>query len=643
MGLAVSVRLWWRRSRFWWRLSAGAAGVGVIGLVVAVWFPGAIQGAIVGGAVTAVATAAAFEVQDQWRRRTEVVNSLPAQLEILSPDGGLPLVRDVSDAIAVGVHPAAALGVGNEAERVPPYIARDFEKELRAALRQNGFTLLVGESTAGKTRAAFEAMRLELGHCRFVVPSSREALLGLSPSLDEAGDYVVWLDDLERFLGAGGLTLSVLHRLLLPPVRTIVLATMRSHEYERYRDRFEGEKANTDRDIWREGRAVLRQAKPIYVDRRWTAQETVRARAHASDPRLAQALASADRFGIAESLAAGPELAEAWRHAWGPGHHPRAAALVAAAVGARQAGYHRPLPLAVLERMHEAYLAKRGGPDLRPESWPEAVQWALAPTFPGAANSLLIGSAEDGYLAFDYLIDLAGHSSMPDVSWSALAEHATGQEAFMIATFALYEGRHDRAVHGYRRAADAGDPSAEAILGDLGTPFRPAPESLKQARQHLSQLQRELGSDHPESLSAEQCVVLFTMHCGLPAEALDLANDLLARAETILGSEHRTVLALKIDIGSCTYKLGDIQDGLYKLDAATEETSRALGPRNYTTLIRRIAIVNLLTEAGRVEVARQRLAELDADIFSFPTWHSITSELQKANTRLAERQQSEGA
>jgi hypothetical protein len=129
-----------------------------------------------------------------------MVSSLPTALEIFSSTGGFPLVRDVSDAVAVGVHPAAALEVAGEADRVPPYITRDFEPELHAALRRNGFTLLVGESTAGKTRAAFEAMRLLLGGCRFVVPSSREALLGLLPSLDEAGDYVVWLDDLERSL-----------------------------------------------------------------------------------------------------------------------------------------------------------------------------------------------------------------------------------------------------------------------------------------------------------------------------------------------------------------------------------------------------------------------------------------------------------
>jgi len=575
-------------------------------------------------------TTAVLGVQAQWRRRSDVVNSLPVALEIASSRGGFPLVRDVSDAVAAGVHPAAVLEVAGEANRVPPYITRDFEPELHAALRREGFTLLAGESTAGKTRAAFEAMRLLLGGCRFVAPSSREALPGLLPSLDEAGDYVVWLDDLERFLGPGGLTLSVLHRLLSPPVRTVVLATMRSHEYDRYRDRVEGEMAGAERDVWREGRAVLRQAQIIYVNRRWTAQETIRVQAHASDHRLAQALATADRFGIAESLAAGPELAEAWQHAWTPGHHPRGAALVAAAVGARRAGYHRPLPQAVLERMHEAYLAQRGGSDLRPESLRDAARWALAPTFPGGANSLLIGSAEVGYLAFDYLIDLPDPGTMPDASWAVLLEHATGYEAYTLAEHAIIEGRYDQAIRGYLRGAEAGNPIAEANLADFGTPVRPALESLERAQHYLSQLQHELGPDHAQTLRAEQCVVMLTMLSGRDAEALTLAQDLMPRAEPILGPEHRTVLALKTNIAWCTYALGDVDDGLRKLDSVVEECSRALGPRNTTTVLRRISTVKMLTEAGRVDAARERLAELKADYSDFPPGHVVAMELQKA-------------
>ncbi|NEA68365.1 hypothetical protein [Streptomyces sp. SID12488] len=110
------------------------------------------------------------------------------------------------------------------------------------------------------------------------------------------------------------------------------------------------------------------------------------------DPRLIRALAGDERFGVAELLAAGPELVEAWRHAWMPGRHPRAAALVAAAVDARRAGYHRPLPAEILQQLHEGYLVRRGGVELRPESFSEALNWALPPTVPAGANSLVLGN-----------------------------------------------------------------------------------------------------------------------------------------------------------------------------------------------------------------------------------------------------------
>lgn len=632
----MSARFWWRRSRFWWQLSGAAAGAAAVGLAVAVWVPSSRAG-IAGAAVTAVVTGAILGVQARWRRRAEMISSLPAALDISSSAGGFPLVRDMSDAIAVGVHPAAALETPGGVDRVPPYVARDFEPQLGSSLERNGLTLLVGESASGKTRAAFEAMRLMLDDFRFVMPASREALAGLLPSLDTAGNYVVWLDDIERFLGTGGLTLSVLHRLLLPPARTIVLATMRSHEYDRYRDRAEADTAEAERDIWREGRAVLRQAHVIHVNRRWTAQEKTRARAHAADHRFAQALATADRFGIAESLAAGPELAEVWRDAWAPGRHPRGAALVAAAVGARQAGYHRPLPQTVLERMHEAYLAERGGPDLRPESMREAMQWALAPTFPGAANSLLIGSAAGGYLAFDYLIDLPGPSGMPDASWNALAGHATGHDAYMFAISALQEGRYDRFVQGCLRAAQTGSPLAEGELRDFGMPLGPASESLRRARQRMAQLRRELGPEHADTLEAEQCVVVVLMQSSRHAEALTLAQELTARAEDILGPEDRLVLALRWNIGCCKYTLGH-DDGLRTIDSAVEEASRVLGPSDSATVLRSIGVVRMLTEAGQTDSARERLTALEASYPDLPSWHVFRLQVQQAEDQLAARQ-----
>lgn len=629
------LRVWRRRYRLWVRSSILVAAGATVGLIAAAWLPNAWAGGL-GAVVTAVVTTAVLGAQAEWERRANEVRRRPSAIAISSARGGFPLVRELSDAIAVGVHPATAVDVSGELDRVPPYIPRDIEPELMAALGNDGFVLLVGESTAGKTRAAFEAMRQRLGTYRFVSPSSREALPNLLEYLGEIGNYVVWLDDLERFLGSGGLTQSLLRRLLAPPVRTVVLATMRSHEYDRYRDRVEEELAGTSREIWRDGRAVLRQARVIHVDRRWTERERTRAQAYRGDIRVAQALAAADRFGVAESLAAGPELAEAWRDAWTPGRHPRGAALVAAAVGARRFGYHHPLPVSVLEKMHAPYLMQRGGAQLRPESLEEAVRWASAPTFPNGANSLLIGSAEQGYVAFEYLIDLPVIDDIPEPSLSALLEYKTGPDAYVIAEYSLRAGYRDQAIAGYRRAATTGNSIGNAMLIEMGIPILSASESLERAQSHLRRIRSEFGRSHPETIQAEQSVLICTFHNGQYADALVLAQQLIERGGLILGPQHRSVLAAKFSAASCTFKLGNLDDGLVQLDAAVEEAARVLGPLDTAVATRRIDIVHFLIDAGQTQAAWSRLAEIQADYSAFPPDHTVSAEIQIAVNHLAD-------
>ena len=625
----ISMHLLRKRYRWQLRVSVLVAGGTAIGLLAAAWVPVAWAG-VLGGSITAMISAIILGTQTEWRRRSEIIRHLPVRLEVSTKRGKFPLVRELSNPIAVGVHPAAAIEDAGMIDRIPPYVARDIEPDLHAALQREGFVLLVGESAAGKTRAAFEATRLLLGSFRFVAPSSRDALPPVLEILEETDNYVVWLDDLERFLGVGGLTAAVLHRLLAPQVHTIVVATMRSHEYDRYRDRAETEFIGADRDVWRESRAVLRQAQILHLERRWTAKELSRAQAHASDHRLARALAVADRFGVAETLAAGPELAETWRNGWTPGHHPRGAALVAAAVGARRFGHHGPLSMPVLECMHSAYLAEREGPELRPEPMAEAIQWATTPTFANGANSLLIGSEENGYLAFDYLIDLPLSGTMPDSSWSFLVDAADAPDAYSLGGYATRAGQYDHALVAYRRAAEAGYQPAVAALVNMGAPFRIPPESLERAREHLRLTRRELGPDHESSILAEQSVIILARHAGHYADALALAEQQLTRIEGLVGSQDRNVLAAKFSVGSCMLKLGSIDEGLIKLDKAVEETARALGPQDVATLDRQIVIVRLLAEAGRTDVARKRLAALQVRCSDFPAKHFITIRLNEA-------------
>lgn len=224
----------------------------------------------------------------------------------------------------------------------------------------------------------------------------------------------------------------------------------------------------------------------------------------------------------------------------------------------------------------------------------------------------------------------------------ALAEHATGHDAYLFATSALREGRYDRFIQGCLRAAKTGSPDADGDLRDFGMPAGPASESLRKAQQRLAWLRQDLGAEHADTLEAELSVVILTMQDDRPAEALALAQDLLVRAKDILGAENRMVLALQWNIGCCTYALGDVEDGLYKLYSAVADASRVLGPSDPSTVLRDVGVVRMLIEAGRRDAARERLTALETRYADLPSWHVFRLEFQEAEERLAAGQQSTG-
>jgi transposase len=68
-------------------------------------------------------------------------------------------VDRILDSVRLGVHLAAAAeSADGRMSRTPPFVDRDRMPDVRAALVAGGFVLLVGDSTAGKSRLAFEAM-----------------------------------------------------------------------------------------------------------------------------------------------------------------------------------------------------------------------------------------------------------------------------------------------------------------------------------------------------------------------------------------------------------------------------------------------------------------------------------------------------
>src|SRR5580704_10164449 len=139
--------------RGWMFVIAAAVLAGLSAVLAKQWLPGAVASGV---------AAAAAVVGGVWvARGSSILQTRDARRGALggevwtSGSRQLPRVRELDDALALGVHPAAG-SRKSQFDRVPPFIRREVEGELLRALRQARFVLLVGESTAGKSRMAYE-------------------------------------------------------------------------------------------------------------------------------------------------------------------------------------------------------------------------------------------------------------------------------------------------------------------------------------------------------------------------------------------------------------------------------------------------------------------------------------------------------
>ncbi len=452
-----------------------------------------VSWAVMESFLTALERAASVEQgkldREKWRRLFT-----RAQREPVSASGSHVatfLVRD-ADPLELKVHRARTTADGNA---VPAYIPRDVDSSVRTALARvsddGGVILLVGASTAGKTRCAYEAMRAVLPDHLLIVPRHVTELPDAVTEAVRAAKAhtrcVLWLNDMEQFLGLGGLSLQDIRALrragtvLLGTMRSRILADLPSNELVRLAEQFE-------------------------VPRLWSAPELERAREHLRsrhDGRLRLALEQAEDFGVAETLAAGPQL---WRELTSASvveGHPRGAALVWAAIDVALAGLVEPVSVELLTELHEAYLPGRNKQLIGPEPLDEALSWAGSP-HDGGVTRLLVPEGE-GVRAFDYLLDahlrergpspeliperiwdvvlarsphrhqrfsiaLAAHANdRMDVGRRALVPLAESDDVDAMRTLGLLHERSDKeeAVRWLRLAIDAGDVLALRLMGDL--------------------------------------------------------------------------------------------------------------------------------------------------------------------------------
>ena len=347
---------------------------------------------------------------------------------------------------------------------LPPYVPRTVDADLDRAVASGGFVVVEGNSAAGKSRTAWEAVRRNAPSCGWrsaLVPRDGVALRLLVESGEPLRHVVVWLDDLERYLTPDGLDTGLVAA-LCPGDRTdvLLLATLRSETRRLIGgdDRY--------RQMARSTQHLLATARTIRLMRDLDQDERRAARRHQADPRIASALADRTGAGLAEHLAAAPEVLVHWR-AGRDGLHEVGAALVSAAVDCHRAGYSAPVPRGLLEALYPTYLEPRTRNRLRRPDLDEAFEWATTPVH--GASSCLQPEADDRFSAFDYLVDQAqadpGSAAIPDATWRTLLDGAeTDPWTFQVALTALRDGRSE-AAGVIRHAIRSGNPAALLASG----------------------------------------------------------------------------------------------------------------------------------------------------------------------------------
>ncbi|WP_405474417.1 tetratricopeptide repeat protein [Streptomyces canus] len=387
------------------------------------------------------------------------------------PNPSHTLVRD-ADPVLLGVRQARKSA---EHGPVPPYVERDadheIDKALQAAAVGGGLVLIRGDSTAGKSRAAFEAMSRALSDRRLLIPGrgmSLDSCVEAARALSRRGHQcVVWLDDLEHYLGPSLLDQVVLRELVC--LRAVLLATMRLSEYDRRTPRqtgtAKGDDAYSRIDL---SDPVLKAAHIIDLRRRWSDAELARTGTQ-TDPRLLEALRHHKRYGIAEYVSAGPPLWDRWHNARYLGGNPRGHALVSTAVDLARCGLV-PVSTELIASLHSRYLADEESAMLSPEPLEEAMAWACQD--PLGASRLLMPAGQDLWRPFDYLVDtlsqLPDAPPVPDAVRETAVEHARSvQERYSVGVSCYRAERIDLALRAFLPSAETGHVDSMLYVGSI--------------------------------------------------------------------------------------------------------------------------------------------------------------------------------
>jgi tetratricopeptide (TPR) repeat protein len=332
----------------------------------------------------------------------------------------------------------------------PPYIPRSSDPPLHEAFLKNGFVILTGELSAGKTRSAYELLLNSTPDDEIVVPKDPSALAALIENLQEARAAVIlWLDDFKRYLKADASTVTAIFEAYRSHMRLV--ATM-SHEDWR--------ELNGETKLTRDIKRLLERAERIPIDVKMQPHEEQDARRLYPRQIFNQA--------IGESMIAGPELKQRFEE----GEH-WLQAVVRAVHECRRTGLSSPISTKDLFPLFKKFLEELPPQPAANESaadglFHQALRLAIKPV---RTYSALLHSAKDGYTISPYIHEYLTKSDPPKVlkpAWElACRSIASALEALDVALCASSHVEDDFVVEAFQAGVKLGSGRCAYGLGLL--------------------------------------------------------------------------------------------------------------------------------------------------------------------------------
>ena len=480
----------------------------------------------------------------------------------------LPRVRDMAD-LDARVH-RAVLPI--------PYIRRDVEGEAQRYLESGRPVLLVGSSMVGKTQMAATLIRGMFAERGIVIPDSIGALAALDAADIALRGSVIFLDDIDRLIGPGGVTDGTLRRLVT--AGNALVGTIRATQYDSYQPTDQLRPPEWD---------VLCVFERVFVTRALSKTEADRLTAAVSDSDVRERII---RTGLGEYVGAAEHIEEALR--LGPSVSPAGQALVRGAADWRRAGMSTPVPASLLPALAAPYLTVRDHVDLADkEEYEAALRWATRDINPTAA--LLQREGQDSFTIYDYALDLLSRRAdpIPEATWPILIQNASSPNLVSIG-YAAHVSFHQPyiAEQAWRKANNSGDPKAVPLAAlNLGISLRERGD-VEGAR---AALQRAADSGHADAAP----MAALNLGTLLLREQRDVEAARAAYQQAIASGHPKYAPEALINLGTLLLrKKGDVEGARAAYQQAIDSGHPDVAPRAAFNL------GLLLTENDDVEGAR---------------------------------------